>query len=180
MVEMSSSSVRQSRSKKIDGDLKMIIQGDYEGLLLIKDLTFSYLKNLVDASIALCEDKSSRGFKDPLKSISRLKYIILKRDLKPEKRSDLLIKIAYLGGLKGIPTETVDAEVKRLLIEKKVSKSPNSAKKSDSKLSSKLSAVIEANNSFHSNDEVIINRSGFHYTKKNKRRSKNRSSNKSD
>ena len=154
----------------------MIIQGDYEGLLLIKDLTFSYLKNLVDASITLCEDKSSRGFKDPLKSISRLKYIILKRDLKPEKRSDLLIKIAYLGGLKGIPTETVDAEVKRLLIEKKVSKSPNSAKKSDSK----LSAVIEANNSFHSNDEVIINRSGFHYTKKNKRRSKNRSSNKSD
>lgn len=154
----------------------MIIQGDYEGLLLIKDLTFSYLKNLVDASIALCEDKSSRGFKDPLKSISRLKYIILKRDLKPEKRSDLLIKIAYLGGLKGIPTETVDAEVKRLLSEKKVSKSPNSAKKSDSK----LSAVIEANNSFHSNDEVIINRSGFHYTKKNKRRSKNRSSNKSD
>jgi hypothetical protein len=173
---MSSSSVRQSRSKKIDGELKMIIQGDYEGLLLIKDLTFSYLKNLVDASIALCEDKSSRGFKDPLKSISRLKYIILKRDLKPEKRSDLLIKIAYLGGLKGIPTETVDAEVKRLLSEKKVSKSPNSAKKSDSK----LSAVIEANNSFHSNDEVIINRSGFHYTKKNKRRSKNRSSNKSD
>jgi hypothetical protein len=173
---MSSSSVRQSRSKKIDGDLKMIIQGDYEGLLPIKDLTFSYLKNLVDSSIALCEDKSSRGFKDPLKSISRLKYVILKRDLKPEKRSDLLIKIAYLGGLKGIPTETVDKEVKRLLSEKKVSKSPNSTKKSDSK----LSAIVELNNSFHSNDEVIINKSGFHFTKKNKRRSKNRSSNKSD
>lgn len=171
---MSSSSTRQSRSKKIDDELKMIIQGDYEGLLLIKDLTFSYLEKLVDTSIAVCEDKSSRGFKDPLKTISRLKYIILKRELKSAKRSDLLIKIAYLGGLKGIPTETVDNEVKRLLRSKKVSKSPPSAKRS----ASKLSTIAESTGASSNNDEVIINRSGFHYTRKNRRR--NNSFNNSD
>jgi hypothetical protein len=103
-----------SSPEKIDSVLKRILQNYARDRNYIKRLTFEKIKELTLDSLSFKEDAKSQGFENPVKSIAKLKYIILKRQFGEKEEGFLLIRVRELQNLEKILPAILDKEVRRL------------------------------------------------------------------
>ena len=103
-----------SSPESIDAVLKRILQNYAKDRNYIKRLTFEHIKPLMLRSLSFKEDAKPQGFENPVKSIAKLKYIILKRQFGEKEEGFLLIRLRELQTLEKIPPAILDKEVKRL------------------------------------------------------------------
>jgi len=183
-----------SSPEKVDAKLKIILQRDQRNNKFIKTLPFDYVKQFIDISLLFKDDDKPQGFENPVKSIAKLKYIVLKRQFNPKEESELLIKIRTLQAFEKVKPAILDREVARLyrkyavpikIAKMERRKTRKAASKAASKTYSKLLRGSDSNNnssnsksswspsyehsrSSSNNDEVIIDRTGIH-TKKQRR-----------
>ena len=137
-----------SSPEKVDAKLKIILQRDQRNNKFIKTLPFDYIKSLIDISLLFKDNDKSQGFENPVKSIAKLKYIVLKRQFDSKKESELLIKIRTLQAFEKVKPAILDKEVVRLYkkytvaakmakIQRKTKKAENKAKKAAAKVASR-------------------------------------------
>jgi surface protein len=104
----------------------------------------TYIKSLIDISLLFKDNDTPQGFENPVKSIAKLKYIVLKRQFDSKKESELLIKIRTLQAFEKVKPAILDKEVVRLYkkytvpakmakIQRKTKKAENKAKKAATK-----------------------------------------------
>jgi hypothetical protein len=103
-----------SSPEKIDSVLKRILQNYARDRNYIKRLTFENIKPLIVNSLSFKEDAKPQGFENPVKSIAKLKYIILKRQFGEKEEGFLLIRLRELQNLEKIFPAILDKEVRRL------------------------------------------------------------------
>jgi hypothetical protein len=103
-----------SSPEKIDSVLKRILQNYARDRNYIKRLTFENIKPLIVHSLSFKQDAKPQGFENPVKSIAKLKYIILKRQFEEKEEGFLLIRVRELQTLEKIPPPILDKEVRRL------------------------------------------------------------------
>jgi hypothetical protein len=132
----------------VDAKLKIILQRDQRNNKFIKTLPFDYVKQFIDISLLFKDDDRPQGFENPVKSIAKLKYIVLKRQFDPKEESELLIKIRTLQAFEKVKPAVLDREVARLYrkyavpakmakIQRKTKKAENKAKKTAAKVASR-------------------------------------------
>ena len=140
-----------SSPEKVDAKLKIILQRDQRNNKFIKTLPFDYIKSLIDISLLFKDNDTPQGFENPVKSIAKLKYIVLKRQFDSNKESELLIKIRTLQAFEKVKPAVLDKEVVRLYkkyavpikmakIQRKTKKAENKAKKEAAKEASRAAS----------------------------------------